>query len=333
MNDKNTNIRNYKRLVVTYVLNINEFGLQLIRVKLPFRLDHVNCFLAEGETGWTLIDTGLHNSETKLMWDNIFQDKQIDNIIVTHEHPDHIGSAGYLQQTYDPTIYMTEQAYEFAKHFVATERLVNLQENYEQSAIPKPIIKELIKANKNMIKAVTPLPKVDHFLQDNEKFVIGNNEYEVIFTPGHADGLITLFNKEKSVLIATDHILPKITPNISYWFFGKQNPLKSYIQSLNRIKELDAKVVIPSHGEPFYDANERIDEIITHHDERLEQILNIIKDGRNIYEVTNDMFPKQLTNHELRFAVGEALAHLLYLESEGQCASKKINGQWIYQAI
>src|SRR5699024_1925065 len=96
-------------------------------------------------------------------------------------------------------------------------------------------------------------------------------------TPGHADGMVTFYNKEKNVLLSTDHILPKITPNISYWFHGNPDPLASYLHSLDEIKKLDADFVIPSHGKPFHGANERIEEIKSHHEDRLTETLEAIR--------------------------------------------------------
>src|SRR5699024_7910323 len=99
---------------------------------------------------------------------------------------------------------------------------------------------------------VSPLLSVDHYFNEGDMIYLSDNVYEVIFTPGHSDGLICLYNKENNVLFSTDHILPKITPNISYWFYGKQNPLGDYEKSLQKIKKLNAEFVIPSHGKPFY---------------------------------------------------------------------------------
>lgn len=317
-------------MVVTSMIDLNTYGLQLVRVDLPFRLNHVNCFLAENETGWTLIDTGLYNEETKNMWDDVLKKKEITEIIVTHEHPDHIGSAGFLQNKYEVEVYMSKTTYESSTYFLKEERLSNLQKSYKMSGVPSDVINKLLKENENMKQRVHPLPIVNRYLVENELVSIGEYQYEIIFTPGHADGLITLFNKEHNVLISTDHILPKITPNISYWFHGDPNPLKTYIESLNKIKKLDAEVVIPSHGYPFYNANERIDEIIAHHDERLNMTLEIVKHGGTVYDMTNKMFNKKLTSHEMRFAIGETIAHLEYLKYKGECTREEINGVWSY---
>src|SRR5699024_382819 len=200
-------------MVVTTMIDIEQYGLHLERVKLPFRLNHVNCFLAEGEDGWTLIDTGLNNSETNDLWNDTFKGKKLERIIVTHEHPDHLGSAGYLQEKYGVDIYTTKKTEEFGSYFMKDERVSHLKENYEKAAVPRSVISDLLSANDNMKRAITPLPNVTHYLKEYEKIKIGPLSYEIIYTPGHAEGLITLFNKENRILISTDHILPRITPN------------------------------------------------------------------------------------------------------------------------
>lgn len=317
-------------MVVTNVEEINKYGLQLIRVDLPFRLNHVNCFLVEGEMGYTLIDTGLNNEQTRQLWHSHFKDKQLSEIIVTHEHPDHIGSAGYLQDYYGAIVRMTEDTYKFGQHFIKDERLTNLLKNYHLSGVPKEIVDQLIEANEIMKAAVEPLPKNVEFLTEDETIKLGQYDYEIILTPGHAEGIISLYNKDNRILISTDHILPRITPNISYWFYGDPNPLKSYIESLNKLRKLNADFVIPSHGTPFYDANKRIDEILKHHDDRLNETLTIIQNGGTVYDITNKMFAMKLTSHEMRFAIGETIAHLEYLRHEGKCIREEVNGLWHY---
>src|SRR5690625_7094928 len=77
---------------------LEELGIQRQTIPLPFRLNHVNCFIAEGEKGYILIDTGLNNKQTEKIWDGLLDKKQIDKILITHMHPDHYGFAGQLQK-------------------------------------------------------------------------------------------------------------------------------------------------------------------------------------------------------------------------------------------
>lgn len=309
---------------------LEQLGVQSIRLELPFRLNHVNCFLAEGENGWTVIDTGLHNDTTVKRWDNELAGKEVSTIYISHYHPDHFGYAGGLQEKTGARLVMTKIDEQAAVKAWEDDFLNSLSANYLKAAIPDNVASQMIENTNEFVPRVTPYPEVDFHFAEGEKVVIGRYEYDVIFTPGHSDGLIVFYNKEKRVLFSTDHILPKITPNISYWFHGDPNPLATYIKSLEKIKKLDAELVIPSHGRPFYEANERIDEILTHHDDRLNQTLEVIGDESSVYAACQKLFTKELTIHETRFAIGETLSHLEYLRIKGDLKRHTENGQWIY---
>ncbi|HEY4998951.1 MAG TPA: MBL fold metallo-hydrolase, partial [Usitatibacter sp.] len=73
-------------------------GVWWIRMPLPFALDHVNLWILEDGDGFTLVDTGFGAAATWELWERHFAgvlaDRPVKNVIVTHYHPDHIGSAG-----------------------------------------------------------------------------------------------------------------------------------------------------------------------------------------------------------------------------------------------
>lgn len=301
-----------------------------VTIDLPFRLNHVNCFMAEGDDGWTIIDTGLHRSETVEQWNRILADKTVTNIIITHYHPDHFGYAGSLQKKTGAHVAMTKIDADIAEQAWQTDFIEQFHTYYKWGGVPKTLTDQIIQNNKAFIPAVTPYPHIDHYLKEGERIRFGPYDYEVIFTPGHSNGLVCFYNEDKRVLLSTDHILPKITPNISYWFVGELNPLATYLQSLEKVKALNAEVVIPSHGRPFYGANERIDEIIAHHHERLDKTLDILQEKKTAYEVCKQLFQRSLTVHEIRFAMGETLAHLEYLKESGACERTTVDGEWVY---
>ncbi|SDN31973.1 MBL fold metallo-hydrolase [Bacillus sp. OK048] len=311
---------------------LTEIGVTQVTIPLPFRLNHVNCFLAEGPSGWMIIDAGLNNSVSRDIWNPIIEKYDIKDIILTHYHPDHFGYAGTLQQLTNAEVWMTEIDAEAGLSYWEPDSIKTVNMNYDTCGFPENLSNVLTTDEKGFNVHVKPYPTVQHYLEEGMKFSFGKYEYEVIFTPGHSDGLITLFNKENSILFSTDHILPKISPNISYWFRGNRNPLQSYMTSLEKIERLNVEYVIPSHGKPFRNANQRIEELLAHHHERLEMTYDSIKKPATIYEV-NTMLFKNLNIHETRFAVGETLAHLEHLHLNNQ--SKKIfqDGTWYYEAI
>lgn len=304
----------------------------MVTIDLPFRLNHVNCFIGEGENGTQVIDTGLHNESTVKRWEKELAGKTVTDILITHYHPDHFGYAGALQQKTGANVSMSQIDAEAGLFAWQDNFLNDLSDNYKLAGISEDNKNNMIANTKEFVPLVTPYPEVNHYLKEGERLPIGKYEYEVIHTPGHSDGLVTFYNQEKNILLSTDHILPKITPNISYWFHGDPNPLGNYLKSLDKIKKLDVDLVVPSHGKPFSGGNERIEEIIAHHEERLETLLESIQDGLTVYEASERLFQKKLTIHESRFAIGETLAHLEYLRLEGKCERELIGGHYRYSS-
>lgn len=311
---------------------LNEIGVKQVTIPLPFRLNHVHCFLAEGLRGWTIIDTGLNNEVSRDIWRPIIEEHEIKDIIVTHYHPDHFGYAGTLQQLTKADVWMTEIDAEAGLTYWEPNTLRIVNKNYDTCGLPDDLSKVLTSDERSFNLQVKPYPTIQNYLEEGLRLVIGKYEYEVIHTPGHSDGLITLFNKENSILFSTDHILSRISPNISYWFRGNTNPLQSFMTSLKKIKTLDVDYVIPSHGQPFRNANQRIEELLEHHQERLEKTYESILQPATIYDVNSKLF-RDLNIHETRFAVGETLAHLEYLCSNHQAKKIIEDGTWYYTAL
>jgi len=162
-------------------------------------------------------------------------------------------------------------------------------------------------------------------LKDGDTIGIGDYLFEVIETPGHTEGHICLYERSGRILISGDHILGDITPNISLWSDAR-NPLREYLDSLDRVYDLDVDIVLPGHRSVIRDHRGRIDELKWHHRARLDEVLSILEGGRqNVFQVASQMtwdidcesweaFPVA----QKWFAFGEAAAHLKYLEGEGR---------------
>jgi glyoxylase-like metal-dependent hydrolase (beta-lactamase superfamily II) len=144
-----------------------------------------------------------------------------------------------------------------------------------------------------------------------------------------------LYEPEKRILVAGDHILSDITPTIQLRS-DNENPLKEYLSSLDKVHELNVDLVLPGHRSIFKNCRERIGELKHHHENRLKEILSILKGGaKNAYQVASqmtwdldydswDLFPLV----QKWFATGEAIAHLKYLEEQGTI-QKELKGEKI----
>jgi glyoxylase-like metal-dependent hydrolase (beta-lactamase superfamily II) len=167
---------------------------------------------------------------------------------------------------------------------------------------------------------IEPHPADVKWLQAKDKIKIGAEYYQVIQTPGHSQGHLSFLN-ENGVFFAGDVILPTITPNIPLLPNSDPNPLFTFFETLERIKSLPIQTVYPAHGDMFYAARQRTDEIKHHHYKRLNKIKGILKDKthQNGFQICEQLFDNRKLNiHNLRFAFSETLAHLEYLRLKGE---------------
>ncbi|HEU0052818.1 MAG TPA: MBL fold metallo-hydrolase, partial [Longimicrobium sp.] len=152
----------------------------------------------------------------------------------------------------------------------------------------------------------------------------GGGGWEWIHTPGHSPGHVTIYHPERRILIAGDHVLPHISPNIGADIYA-DDPLSDYLASLARLRDLPVDLVLPSHGAPFDGLAARVDAIAAHHAERNERILALLESPRTAYEVALGVWG-DLPPANLLHAIRETLAHLIYLKRHGQVASESVGG-------
>ncbi|OLC52759.1 MAG: hypothetical protein AUH85_15975 [Chloroflexi bacterium 13_1_40CM_4_68_4] len=141
----------------------------------------------------------------------------------------------------------------------------------------------------------------------------------MIWTPGHTDYHAVLHDERDRVLVGGDHVLPRITPNIGLYPWGRDDPLGDFLESLANVAALDVVRVLPAHGDPFDDLRGRVESIVMHHRVRLDAICEALATGpKDAYVVARMLFAVLRSPHEERFAHAEVLAHLRYLERRGR---------------
>jgi glyoxylase-like metal-dependent hydrolase (beta-lactamase superfamily II) len=150
----------------------------------------------------------------------------------------------------------------------------------------------------------------------------------VIEFPGHADGHICLL--KDGVLIAGDHLLPRITPAVGLYPDSRPDPLGDFMASLERVADLAPRIALPGHGDPIADPAGRAREIVQHHRDRLDETEAALRGGpRTGYELSC-LFPGDLGAAQRRFAVAETLSHLERLIVEGRAARGGADGSVTY---
>jgi glyoxylase-like metal-dependent hydrolase (beta-lactamase superfamily II) len=156
-------------------------------------------------------------------------------------------------------------------------------------------------------------------VDDGESVDLGGRATRLRWTPGHTDYHAVLIDERDGVLFAGDHVLPRITSNIGLYPSSRDDPLGDFMGALTKMRDLPVKRVLPAHGDPFDDLAGRVDELIAHHETRLEATTAAVGAAeRDAYAIARILFPVLRSAHEERFALAETLAHLRHLERKGR---------------
>ncbi|WP_173916922.1 MBL fold metallo-hydrolase [Halobacillus sp. Marseille-Q1614] len=203
-------------------------------------------YVTDGKTG-LLIDTGIDKSSVKKVVKELEQHKlPLTHLFITHAHADHYGGAAYLQSHYD---------------------IHTLAPHLEEAILRNPSLEPLYLFGGN-----DPLPELHNkFLQGPEMQVdetaeageqlIGTMQVEAIRTPGHSYNQLSLLAYD--TLYAADayfgkdqldkHRIPYITD------------VEKTLQSLEKLKGLDAKGAVPGHGRYETDFKDTLQANIDYH--------------------------------------------------------------------
>lgn len=312
-----------------------------VKVPLPFPLRFVNSYLLPGADGWTLIDPGLRTEAAELLWESVLTERgigfdDIERIVLTHHHPDHYGLAGWFQERAGGVpVMMSRTAWEQARLLWSEGQPMaeKLKALFRTNGLP-PELEEAMRENMDsFVQAVSPQPQVT-LIDEAEKVRLGKDDYEPIHTPGHASGHLCFYRAETATMFCGDHVLPQISPNVSYLPFGiDENPLASYMASLEQISRYEVRLAFPGHREPFAHLQQRAKELIVHHRERLESMRVLLTEPRTAYDVCRAAFGDKLSVHQLRFALSETMAHLIWLREAETVRSVERDGIISYEQL
>lgn len=294
-----------------------------IEIPLPHTpLRITNAYLIRGGERNLLVDTGFNCEESREALDAALRELRVDlrstDIFCTHMHADHSGLAGHFRAP-ESRVYMSRADGELVKScdwsgMAAFFALSGLLANG-------------VAADVNQHPGhgyAAPTGTAVTFVEDGHEFAAGRYRLRCVETKGHSPGHMCLYDPGKRILFSGDHILGKITPNITIHDFST-DALADYLRSLDAVARLAVDVVFPGHRDIVRDCKTRIEELHHHHERRLEEIMRIIGDQTlNAADVARRMqwslsirrwddFPPA----QKLFSAGEALAHLYHLVNRG----------------
>lgn len=306
----------------------NKPEIDRIYVELPQNpLRMLNVYVIRSGEYSLIIDTGLNRPECyEALWSgikelNINLSKAV--LFLTHCHSDHIGLAWSLAEK-GVSVYMGSLEYKCMEELFDGTSLKRMDIRFYNEGQPWRELEQKTMSGKTSGYA----PKLGfavNLLEDGQKVPCGQMDAVAIYTPGHTPGHMVLYLPQEQILFSGDHILFDITPNIGVWDHSS-GTLSDYINSLLKVRNFPIQMAFPAHREIREDVYHRIDELMDHHGERLDEIYQAVKvhPGFSAYQLAGVISWsvkkfgwKNFPPLQKWFAMSETLAHLDYLVEKG----------------
>lgn len=294
-------------------------GFWIIRLPLPFELEHVNVGLVRTREGYLLIDTGMAGTRTVEAFEDALRQlgvrwPQIRTVVATHIHPDHIGLVPWVLYETRAALLIHQAEFDYLNSILAGEAHW-VDAAFVAGGVPRANWDRIRKSLLGM-RGALPVLKPDRLLRGGEDLATSLGRAQVVNTPGHSSGHICLYWPERLILFAGDHMIEKITPNIAW--MPDRDMLGEFLDSLTVVEKLHVNLVVSSHGDPFGRHCDWVAATRKHHESRCSEIrAHLDKTPRTASELVPVLWERDFSSFHFYFALFEVLAHLEYMERRG----------------
>jgi len=281
-----------------------------------------------------LVDAGMTGEESAEAFRDGFEETSVaiadvEHLVVTHPHVDHIGQVPAIRETADPTIYapvgardrLSRDSEDLGAAVRANAGEAGLQGQFLDSAVEKSV--ESLERNRELLSP----EEVDHWIEDGEILEIAGISLEAVHTPGHqADHLC--FRSEiggETLLFAGDILLEPFRSVVIHTGLddGVEDGVTAFYQSLDRLDGFDIGRVCPGHG-PIHD---QFAEMLERSRGSLDRMLDRACERAAESPVTAlQLAEERAGDRQFHYVLPEVVGALHSLEREGRVDSRLEDG-------
>jgi glyoxylase-like metal-dependent hydrolase (beta-lactamase superfamily II) len=243
---------------------------------------------------------------------------RLERLVVTHAHIDHFGLAGEVVRRSGGELWMHRRTdLDLAKYAEPDEAIDRRMLMLADHGLYGPELTESSEGLRDWLPVMPSVGSPSRLLDGGEQFAAGGRTWEIVHTPGHSPGHVCLWNAAERLLCSGDHLLQVVSPPVTFERGFEPDPMGSYLESLDRVRDLAPELVLPGHGTPFRDGARRAEAIAAGKRRRLSQVRELVADRpRTVAELTVDLFgAAQLSGSQRHFVTAEILAYLAYHEA------------------
>jgi glyoxylase-like metal-dependent hydrolase (beta-lactamase superfamily II) len=309
-------------------------GVWSIPVPMPDHpLRYVLVYAFEVPDGLALVDAGWPDDEA---WNALvtgvagigYHISDVRSVFLTHVHIDHHGLAARIRAASGAVIGMHRLEHEIISGRPEFSEQLNASIIGWLTARGAPYADAAEMAGPTEDLAVfLSMADPDLLLADGDQVLGGRWDLRAVWTPGHTPGHLCYAESTERLFLSGDHVLPRISPNVSLQPDQAPNPLADYLDSLRRVRPYDDSEVLPAHEYRFAGLRGRCDALLSHHETRLQEMVGVMSanPGATTYEIASRVSWSrgwaEVQGYIRRAAVTETLAHLVLLQHRGVISS------------
>ena len=316
-------------------------GIHRLRIPTPFQVGRVNAYLIE-DSPLTLVDSGPNSAKAL---DELEQAlgtfghaiEDIELLIVTHQHIDHIGLAGILARRSGAEVAALDRLAPYLARFGQEGEADDLfaQGIMLRHGIPADIVTAL-RAVSASFRAWGSAVEITRPLADGGELALRDRTLKVLHRPGHSPSGTVFLDQSRAILLAADHLIKHISSNplLARPLGGgpdlaaAQRPraLVTYLASLQKTRAMELSLVLPGHGEPIADHVALIDERFRLHRRRAEKIHGLIASRpQTAYQIAHELWGNVAVTQAF-LTLSEVLGHVDLLLADGRVLEEEKDG-------
>ena len=301
----------------------------LWRLRLPILawpgVPHVNAFAIAAGSGVVLVDTGLAEPGGLARLEQALDQaglklEHVRLLVCTHAHSDHYGLAAPIIEASGCELWMNPHHEHMTRAAKDPGRALERRiEVARQSGVPEQPLREYQEARKDDGFGIVKIVMPDRDLVPGMQVETDFGNWDVYYTPGHAPSHVVLHQPESNMLISGDHLLGRVS--LYYDYGWTPDPTGEFLDSLDVVDKLDARLCLAGHGRPFRDVRGHIEANRAAVTERVERVRKAIaEEKRTPFEIVPYLLGQdvELTPMMVNWGLQETLAYLLHLELRGE---------------
>jgi glyoxylase-like metal-dependent hydrolase (beta-lactamase superfamily II) len=293
-------------------------GIWRLRLPLPWPgVPHCNAWALAAGAGVVLVDTGMHEPGSMAHLERALDQAglrigHVRLIVCTHAHVDHCGQAPPIAERAGCEVWMHRNHAHHTDNDLeeALKRRVVVA---HQSGVPSDSVQRWIERRRGQGSGQAGTLRIDRELAEGDRIRTDLGDWRVVETPGHAPSHICIYQPERRLLISGDHLLGRVS---LYFDVGHTpDPVAEFLDSLDKVSRLDARLVLAGHGRPFTDVGGHVAANRTLVRERLRAVEAALPG--TAYEIAQEVYGERFVDATANWLLSKTLAWLAHLERRG----------------